>query len=226
MGGTTSADATAGTRPDQVMVGCLRTVHAVSALPISQRDLAADTRFASNVLDRLGVVSDSMVLLTSGSSEYGHFWPFELAIEQREACVAIADNFIFDAGRSEMFMRRLPIDVAFGIADTVLDGMAAMKLDVVKAFSPVGTICARDGAADRLAALGFAPWRMVSFGPTFGYVSPQGETLYDKDEWLLEAADGELLITARNARALPLVRLRTGVRGMVDSDNDFALAPD
>jgi hypothetical protein len=224
MGEMASAGAMASDPSGHVMVGCLRTVHAVIAFPVSRRDLEADTRFASTVMDQLGVGKNTLVLLTSGSSEYSHFWPYELAMEQREACVAVADNFIFDAGRSEMFMRRLPIAVAFGITDTVLDGMAAMKLDIAKAFASVGTICARDGAADRLNALGFSPWRMVSFGPTFGYVSPQGESFYDQNEWLVEAADGELLITAINARAVPLVRLRTGVRGSLDSDHMFTLA--
>jgi hypothetical protein len=223
VGEIVAAAATAIDPSGFVMVGCLRTIHAVMAFPVSQRDLEADTSFALTVMDRLGVHKSTMVLLTSGSSEYSHFWPYELAIERREACVAVADNFIFDAGRSEMFMRRLPIDLAFGISGQILDGMAGMKLDVAKAFVGVATICARDGAADRLKALGFSPWRMVSFGPTFGYVSPDGETFYDKNEWLLEAADGELLVTAINARAAPIVRLPTGVRGSVNSDHLFAL---
>jgi len=206
-----------------MMHGRIRTAHAVMSYPVSFRDVYADSLFGMRMFQKMGVEAGSIVLFTSGSSEYAQFWPYEISVSNLKGCVAIAENFIFDAGRSEMFMRRLPIKVAFGITDAILDGMAALKLDVVKAFQPAELICARDGAADRLKELGFAPWRIVSFGPAFGYVSPEGETFYDEDEWLVEEANGELLITARNARTLPLVRLPTGVKGSVDESRRFSL---
>ena len=207
-----------------MMVGCIRTPHAVISYPVSFRDVHADAAFGARMFTKMGVEAGSVVMFTSGSSEYAHFWPYEIAVSDLEACVAIAENFIFDAGRSEMFMRRLPVKVAFGITEAILDGMDALKLDTVKAFTPAGLICARDKAADRLKALGFSPWRMVTFGPTFGFVSPEGETFYDTDQWLIEEVNGELLITARTARALPVVRLRTGVAGSVDENHRFTLA--
>ncbi|MCP1472360.1 hypothetical protein J3E64_004078 [Sphingobium sp. OAS761] len=207
-----------------MMYGCIRTSHAVTSYPISFRDVHADALFGMKMFQKMGVEAGSMVLFTSGSSEYAQFWPYEISVANLEGCVAIAENFIFDAGRAEMFMRRLSIKVAFGITDAILDGMAAMNLDVAKAFQPAGSICARDGAADRLKELGFAPWRMVSFGPAFGFVSPDGETFHDQDQWLLEAVGGELLITSRHARALPVVRLPTGIAGSVDPSGRFSLA--
>ncbi|GAA0333040.1 hypothetical protein GCM10009087_49060 [Sphingomonas oligophenolica] len=207
-----------------MMHGCIRTSHAVMSYPMSFRDVHADSLFGMRMFREMGVQAGSMVMFTSGSSEYANFWPYEVAVSNLEACVAIAENFIFDAGRSEMFMRRLSIKVAFGITNAILDGMGALKLDVVKAFEPAEVICARDGAADRLKELGFSPWRMVSFGPAFGFVSPQGETFYDADEWLIEEVGGEFLITARATRALPLVRLPTGVKGSVNSNGQFTLA--
>lgn len=205
-----------------MMIGCIRTSHAVMSYPVSFRDVHADAAFGARMFRTMAVEAGSVVMFTSGSSEYANFWPYEVAVSDLEGCVAIAENFVFDAGRSEMFMRRLPVKVAFGITDAILDGMDALKLDAKTAFTPAGLICARDGAADRLKALGFSPWQMVSFGPAFGFVSPSGETFYDNDEWLLEEAGGELLITARSARALPLVRLRTGVAGSVE-DGRFVL---
>ncbi|MDR7157091.1 hypothetical protein J2W40_003939 [Sphingobium xenophagum] len=207
-----------------MMIGCIRTVHGTRSYPVSFRDVHADSRFGMTVFERMGVGAGSTVLVTSGSSEYAHFWPYQIAVAELEGCVAIAENFIFDASRSEMFMRRLPIKVAFGISDAILNGLDSMNLDVVKAFTPTDAICARDGAADRLTALGFKPWRMVSFGPAYGFVSPKGETFYDDREWLLEEADGELLISARTARALPLVRMPTGVRGTVNEEHQFTLS--
>jgi hypothetical protein len=205
------------------MVGCLRADRLTLPHPMSARDIAADARFADMFFERIGIGEGAMVLFTSGSSEYAQFWPYEQALEARNACVAVAENLLFDAGRSEMFMRRLPIELAFGIGDQILDGMAAMNLDIAKAFASTPLICARDGAADRLRDLGFSPWRMVSFGPAFGYVSPDGTSVHDDDEWLLEAPAGEILISAKNARAHSLVRYPTGVRGSVARSGGFAL---
>ncbi len=207
-----------------MMIGCIRTPHMVTSYPVSFRDVYADATFGMRMFQKMGVTKGAMVMVTSGSSEYAHFWPYQVAVAQLDGCVAIAENFMFDAGRSEMFMRRLPIKVAFGITDAILDGMNALKLDIAQAFAPADTICARDGAATRLQELGFAPWRMVSFGPAFGFISPQGETFYDTDEWLIEEARGELLITAMKRRASPMVRLPTGVHGSVDAEHKFSLA--
>lgn len=207
-----------------MMIGCIRTAHATCSYPVSFRDVHADSRFGMSMFERMGVGPGSTVLVTSGSSEYAHFWPYQIAVMELEGCVAIAENFIFDAGRSEMFMRRLPIKVAFGISDAILNGMDSMNLDIATAFAPAEAICAREGAADRLQALGFAPWRMVSFGPAYGFVSPDGETFYDDQEWLLEEMGGELVISARTARALPLVRMPTAIRGTVDDKHQFTLS--
>ena len=207
-----------------MIIGCLRTPHVVTEYPVSFRDVDADAKFGASVFRRLGVGAGSMVLFTSGSSEYAHFWPYQIAAGALDGCAVIAENFMFDAGRSEMFMRRLPIKLAFGITEAILDGMVALNLDIATAFAPAEVICARDGAADRLRALGFAPWRMVSFGVAFGFVSPDGETVYDRDEWLIEEARGELLITALQGRAKPVVRFPTGVCGSVDADHNFSLA--
>lgn len=207
-----------------MLVGCIRTSHGVRSYPVSFRDVHQDSLFGMAILAKMGVSAGSTVMFTSGSSEYAHFWPYQIAVSGLEGCVAIAENFIFDAGRSEMFMRRLPVKVAFGITEAILDGMNALNLDAARAFAPAGVICARDRAADRLVELGFQPWRMVTLGPAFGFVAPDGQTFYDTDEWLLEEASGELLISARNSRLLPLVRFPTGVRGSVDPERRFALA--
>jgi len=115
-----------------MMVGCIRTPHAVISYPVSFRDVHADAAFGARMFTKMGVEAGSIVMFTSGSSEYAHFWPYEIAVSDLEGCVAIAENFIFDAGRSEMFMRRLPVKVAFGITEAILDGMDALKNDEKK----------------------------------------------------------------------------------------------
>lgn len=205
------------------MVGCLRTGGLALPHPMTARDIAADVRFATTIFDAMGIGAGSTVLFACGSSEYAQFWPYEQALETLGACVAVAENLPFDAGRSEMFMRRLSIDLAFGVGLEIVDGMKMMGLDAAAAFQPAKLICARDAAAGRLAELGFTPWRMIAFGPAFAFVAPDGTTWYDRDEWLLEAPAGELLISARQARGNPLVRFPTGVRGTIDAAGTLQL---
>ena len=206
------------------MVGCLRTADGPLPHPMSARDIAADIRFATSIFGKMGIGAGATVLFTCGSSEYAQFWPYEQALETLGACVAVAENLPFDAGRSEMFIRRLKIDLAFGIGREIVDGMAMMGLDTAAAFKPAALICARDSAAATLVELGFAPWRMVDFGPAFAFVAPDGTTYYDRDEWLLEAPDGDLLISARQARGNPLVRFATGIAGSIDDAGALRLA--
>ncbi len=206
------------------MVGCLRIAGLALPHPMSARDIAADVRFATRLFGEMGIGAGSTVLFVSASSEYAQFWPYEQALENLGACVAVADNSPFDAGRSEMFMRRLDIDLAFGIGLNVVDGMKMMGLDAATAFKPAKLICVRAEAGDQLASLGFSPWRMVAFGPAFAFVAPDGTTYYDREEWLLEAPAGELLISAKQARGNPLVRFPTGVKGSIDEAGTLRLA--
>ena len=205
------------------MIGCIRTGQLTIAHPLTARDIDADVNFAASIFGLMGIGEGATVLFTSASSEYGQFWPYEQALESLGACVAVAENLTFDAARSEMFMRRLAIDLAFGIGQPILDGMTMIGLDVASAFGRAGTICARVEAANQFEQLGFKPWRMIGFGPAFGFVAPDGRTYHDREEWLLEAPAGELLISARRARGNPLVRFATGVRATIDETGDFRL---
>lgn len=199
------------------MVGCLRVGALTIPHPISERDIAADADFATRLFASAGVKRGDVVLITSGSSEYGQFWPYEVSLESMGACLAIAENLPFDASRSEMFLRRLPVAAAFGIGMPVLDGMHGMGISLEKAFTATPIVFARDAAADRLRAAGIAAWRLLNLGPAFAFQKPDGEVIYDRDEWLLEADDGWLTISSLKLRANPLVRFRSPVRGTVTS---------
>jgi hypothetical protein len=209
----------ASTQPDGDrlwMVGCLRIAGLSLPYPLSERDMAADIKFARNFFQKFEIGSGFRMLFASGSSEYAQFWPYEAALESLGACVALADNHVFDAGRSEMFIRRLDVAGAFGIGEQVLIGMKQMGFDLAKVFSKVPLIFARDAAADELKALGLSPWKMVSLGPCYAYIAPDGTSFHNKDEWLLESIDQNILVSSRHARANSFVRLPTGVKGHVD----------
>ena len=179
--------------------------------------MAADSRFARRLFTVAGIGAGDLVVLTAGASEYAQVWPYEAALESLGACIAIAENLRFDAGRTEMFLRRFSMRAAFGIGPAVLDGLHDMGKPLDKVFGNTPVIFARDLAVNRLRAVGLKPWRVETLGPAFAFEDPDGETYYDRDEWLIESDNGELVITALNDRANPLVRLRTGVGGAIDS---------
>jgi hypothetical protein len=188
------------------------------AYPLSHRDMEVDTRWARRFLASAGVGAGDMVAVSVACSELGHFWPYECAIESLDACVAMAENVSFDARRVEMFLRRFQVRAAFGISDEVLNGLEMVGLELHKTFASTPLLFARDGAADRLRQAGLDPWRMVTLGPLFAFVSPSGAVHYDQDEWLLESIGGEVHVTARQPRAKPMFRLPVGVKGQAPAD--------
>jgi hypothetical protein len=112
---------------------------------------------------------------------------------------------------------RFQVRAAFGISDEILNGLEMADLSLHKTFASTPLVFARDASAERLKKAGLDPWRMVTLGPLFAFVSPQGEAHYDQDEWLLESMGGEVHVTARQVRAKPLFRLPVGVAGQAPS---------
>ena len=162
------------------MIGCLRGADTAVAHPLSRRDIEADAAFARTVFVAAGIGRGDVVLFTSGSAEYGQFWPYEVALESLGACIAIAENLPFDAPRSEMFLRRLSVAAVFGFGMPVLQGLRALNVSPVKAFGNTRVVFARDGVADELRPAGIDAWRMTDLGPAFLFESPDGVIRYDR----------------------------------------------
>lgn len=200
------------------VVGCFYARGMRVAYPLSHRDIEADTRWACRFLSSVGVVAGDTVVVSATGAEMGHFWPYECAVEKLDACVAMAENVNFDARRTEMFLRRFAVRAALGVSDEILNGLEMAGLPLHQTFASTPLVFARDGAADRLKQAGLSPWRMVSLGPLFAFVSPQGEVHHDQDEWLLESIDGEVHVSARHPRAKPMFRLPVGVKGQAPAD--------
>jgi hypothetical protein len=118
-----------------------------------------------------------------------------------------------------MFLRRFALRAVLGLSGEVVAGLAALGRDLPDLLGR-STVVALPDACERLRACGLAPWRMVPVGPIYAFESPQGGgARYDTSEWLVEEEAGELLLTARAVRASPFVRLKTGVRGRVETRN-------
>ena len=205
------------------MIGCLRNANGNTPHPLSAGNIASDAAFAKKMFHLWGIGAGSTVLLTSGSSELAQFWPYEVALVDMETCLAVAENLPFDAGRSEMFLRRLRVDLALAVGVPVLDGLVAMGFDIAQVYRQAKLIVARADAHERLRQAGLSPWRLVEFGPAFGFVAPDGETFHDNTEWTLDAPNGEILISSRQSRAHRLTAWPTGVYGRVDASGAFHL---
>ncbi|HTQ15794.1 MAG TPA: hypothetical protein VML93_00300, partial [Mycobacterium sp.] len=79
------------------------------------------------------------------------------------------------------------------------------------------------GAALRQA--GLAPWTLLPLGPLWAFEPPGGGgAAYDRNEWLVEAIDGELRLSTVGPRATRFERLALGQRGSVAADGRVVLA--
>lgn len=192
--------------------------------PVSRRDIERDTEWAQGRLQAAGVEAGAVVLFVASCGEWGQSWPYQNAAMRLSAPYLTAEDSPWDASRSEMFLRRFRCRVAFGISAGLLDGLqqAGHALDTV--FADAGCVMARPEAAVRLREAGLAPWTLLPLGPMFALAAPDDAgAVYDEQEWLVEEADGELLLTSLAPRACPLVRLHTGVRGRVVAAADDGL---
>ena len=136
-----------------------------------------------------------------------------------KAQFSLADASRFDAFRTAMFLRAMHYDVVLGINTDVLDGLDDLDHAYGDIFDDVPVLAARAGAYERLRDAGLSPRWWLHVGPTIAVECDQLQGAHvDGDEWELTADGGELLITARKARAATIDRLRTGVLAEIVTD--------
>jgi hypothetical protein len=100
-----------------------------------------------------GEVGGGLVIV-GGMPESPWFDPFETAARELGAPYSIGEIYGFEAFRTGMYARRLPVTMIFGIDRTVADGLGDELADVV---ARVPVIVARPDAAGLLAEAGAAP---------------------------------------------------------------------
>ncbi len=187
---------------------------AVLPYPVSQDDHGRDISSAMKALKSLGVYGESRALVLSMLSEAAQYWPLQIGLLMSQAQFSLADASRFDAFRTAMFLRAMHYDVVLGINTDVLDGLDDLGHAYGDVFSEVSVLSARAGAYERLRDAGVAPRWWLHVGPT---IAVECDALagahVDGDEWDVEMADGEVLLTARNPRAASIDRLATGVHG-------------
>ena len=132
-------------------------------------DWQRDTAWARAMLADHGVGPDGGMVIVGGMPESPWFDPFEAAARELGAPYSIGETYAFEAFRTGMYARRLPITVIFGIDRTVAEGLGDELAEIV---ARVPVIVARPDAAGLLAEAGAAPFIVTKVGPAVAVECP------------------------------------------------------
>jgi hypothetical protein len=178
---------------------------------VSWDDWARDVAWARTVLAGHGVGPGSGLVVVAGMPESPWFDPFETAARELGAPYSIGEIYAFEAFRTGMYARRLPITMIFGLDRTVAEGLGD-ELAAVVARVPV--IVARPDAAALLAAAGAQPFVVTRVGPAIAVECPHRSGAHvNGAEWTLAEHGGELFISTAGPRAHRLREVALGLRG-------------
>jgi hypothetical protein len=141
------------------------------------------------------------------------FDPFETAARELGAPYSTGEIASFEAFRTGMYARRLPITMIFGINQTVAEGLGDELAEVV---AKVPAIVARPDAAGLLAEAGARPFILTRVGPAIAVECPQRSGAHINDaEWTLTERGGELSVSTAGPRAHQVTEAATGLAGSV-----------
>ena len=151
------------------------------------------------------------LVIVSGMPESPWFDPFETAARELGAPYSIGEIYAFEAFRTGMYARRLPITMIFGIDRTVAEGLGDELAAVV---ARVPAIVARPDAAGLLAAAGAQPFIVARVGPALAVECPHRSGAHLNDaEWTLAERGGELFLSTTGPRAHQVREAPLGLRG-------------
>jgi len=157
-----------------------------------------------------GEVGGGLVIV-GGMPESPWFDPFETAARELGAPYSIGEIYGFEAFRTGMYARRLPVTMIFGIDRTVAEGLGDELADVV---ARVPVIVARPDAAGLLAEAGAAPYIVTLVGPAIAVECPYRSGAHlNGAEWTLAERGGELFLSTAGPRADQVSQVPVGLRG-------------
>jgi len=207
---TTAAAATLG-RPRQWGIGRYDVAGELVYFEVSWDDWERDVAWARALLSDHGIGTDSGLVIVGGMPESPWFDPFETAARQLGAPYSIGEIYAFEAFRTGMYARRLPITMIFGIDRTVAEGLGD-ELAGVLARVPVAV--ARPDAAGLVAAAGGQPFIVTRVGPAIAVECPHRSGAHlNSAEWTLTERGGELFISTAGPRAHQVSQAALGLRG-------------
>jgi hypothetical protein len=207
---TTAAAATLG-RPRQWGIGRYDVAGELVYFEVSWDDWERDVAWARALLSDHGIGTDSGLVIVGGMPESPWFDPFETAARQLGAPYSIGEIYAFEAFRTGMYARRLPITMIFGIDRTVAEGLGD-ELAGVLARVPVAV--ARPDAAGLVAAAGGQPFIVTRVGPAIAVECPHRSGAHlNSAEWTMTERGGELFISTAGPRAHQVSQAALGLRG-------------
>ncbi len=174
-------------------------------------DWQRDTAWARAMLADHGVGPDGGMVIVASMAESPWFDPFEAAARELGAPYSIGESYAFEAFRTGMYARRLPVTVIFGIDRTVAEGLGDELAEVV---ARVPVIVARPDAAGLLTEAGAAPFIVTKVGPAVAVECPGRSGAHlNSAEWTLAERGGELFLSTGGPRAHQVSRVPVGLRG-------------
>jgi hypothetical protein len=181
---------------------------------LSWDDWQRDTAWARALLADHGIGPGKGIVIVGGMHESPWFDPVETAAQQLGAPFSDGEIHSFEAFRTGLYARRLPITMIFGIDRTVAEGLGDELAEVV---ARVPVIVARPDAAGLLAEAGAAPFIVTRVGPAIAVECPHRSGAHlNSAEWTL-AERGELFISTAGPRAHQVTDAPTGLAGGLDA---------
>ncbi len=151
------------------------------------------------------------LIIVGGMAESPWFDPFETAARELGAPYSIGEIYAFEAFRTGMYARRLPVTMVFGMDRTVAEGLGDELAEVV---ARVPVIVARPDAAGLLAGVGARPFIVARLGPAIAMECPQHAGAHvNGNEWTLAERGGDLFISTAGPRAHQVSEAALGLRG-------------
>lgn len=174
-------------------------------------DWQRDVAWARAMLADHGVGLGGGLVVVSGMPESPWFDPVETAARELGAPYSIGEIYAFEAFRTGMYARRLPVTMIFGLDRTVAEGLGDELAEVV---ARVPVIVARPDAAGLLARAGAQPFIVSRVGPALAVECPHRSGAHvNGAEWAVAERGGDLFISTAGPRAHQVREAALGLRG-------------
>jgi hypothetical protein len=178
---------------------------------INWADWQRDTAWARAILAGHGIGRDTGLIVVGGMPDSPWFDPFETAARDLGAPYSIGDVYAFEAFRTGLYARRLPITMMFGIDRTVAEGLGDDLADIV---ARIPVIVARPDALALLAEAGARPFTVIRLGPAIAVECPHRTGAHlNSAEWTLAERAGDLSISTAGPREYRVTGAPLGLRG-------------
>ncbi|MCV7231596.1 hypothetical protein BST20_07750 [Mycobacterium branderi] len=218
-----TAAAQALPRSPIVGIGRLRVDQEYRDFEIGWDEFGRDVDWADALLRSAGLGPGDLVLITISQHEGPWTSPVVRALRRIGAIFMPAEVWSFDARRTSMFLQRLPVKAIFGLGGETLSALESAEPPIAELLSGVEIVWARPDAVSRLAGVAPQVLPFVMLGPALALGVPgRAGVVVNAAEWVVDSADGELVVSSARERATAFDRVPTGIRGSVGSGGDGA----